>query len=38
MTMATKLDILDNYFTNGQHNIFVFQPLQVISDCVHKKV
>ena len=27
MTMATRVDILENYFTNGQHNIFVFQPV-----------
>ena len=25
MTMATSVDILENYFVNGQHNIFVFQ-------------
>ena len=23
--MATRLDILENYFANGQHNSFVFQ-------------
>ena len=27
MTMATRVDILENYFTNGQHTIFVFQPV-----------
>ena len=27
MTMATRVDILENYFTNGQQNIFVFQPV-----------
>ena len=27
MTMATRVDILENYFTNGQHNICVFQPV-----------
>ena len=27
MTMATRVDILENYFTNGQYNIFVFQPV-----------
>ena len=27
MTMATRVDILENTFTNGQHNIFVFQPI-----------
>ena len=26
MTMATRVDILENCFTNGQDNIFVFQP------------
>ena len=26
MTMATRVDILENYFTNGQH-ISVFQPV-----------
>ena len=25
MTTATRLDILENYFPNGQHNSFVFQ-------------
>ena len=25
MTMATRVDILKNYFANGQHNSFVFQ-------------
>ena len=36
MTMATRVDILENYFTDGQHNIFVFQ--QFTSNCEHKKV
>ena len=27
MTMATRVDILENYFANGQYNIFVFQPI-----------
>jgi len=27
MTMATRVDILENYFANGQHNISVFQPV-----------
>ena len=27
MTVATSVDILDNYFANGQYNIFVFQPI-----------
>ena len=31
MTMATREDILENYFTNGQHNInFVFFNLPKI--------
>ena len=25
MTMATRVDILENYFANGQHNVFVLQ-------------
>ena len=24
MTMATRVDILENYFTNGQHNIILY--------------
>ena len=36
MTMATRVDILENYFTDGQHNIFVFQ--QFTSNFEHKKV
>ena len=33
MTMATRVEILENYFTNGQYNIFAFQPdlLQIFS-------
>ena len=27
MTMATRADILENYFANGQYNIFVLQPI-----------
>ena len=27
MTIATSVDLLENYFTNGQHNIFIFQPI-----------
>ena len=27
MTMANRVDILENYSTNGQHNICVFQPI-----------
>ena len=26
MTVATRVDTLENYFANGQHNIFAFQP------------
>ena len=36
MPMVTRVDILENYFTNGQHNIFVFQ--QFTSNFEHKKV
>ena len=36
MTMATRVDILENYFTNGQHNIFVFQAIYLYFE--HKKV
>ena len=25
MTMATRVDILEDYFANGQHNVFVLQ-------------
>ena len=25
--MATRVDILENYFANGLHNISVFQPI-----------
>jgi len=27
MTTATRVDILENYLINGQHNTFVFQPI-----------
>ena len=27
MGMATRVDILENYFANGQHSIFIFQPI-----------
>ena len=36
MTMATRVDVLENYFTTGQHNIFVFQPICLYFE--HKKV
>ena len=38
MTMATRVDILKNYFANGQYNIFVFQPIQLLQKFEHKKV
>ena len=25
--LATRVDILENYITNGQHNIYLFQPI-----------
>ena len=33
MTMATRVE---NYFTNGQHNIFAFQPIYLNFE--HNKV
>ena len=27
MTVATRVDTLENYFANRQHNIFAFQPI-----------
>ena len=27
MGMTTRVDILENHFANGQHSIFIFQPI-----------
>ena len=36
MTMATRVDIFENYFNKRQHNILVFQAIYLCFE--HKKV
>ena len=37
MTMATRVDILKNYFAHGQYNIFRFSTNSVTSEFKHNK-